>query len=49
MTIRRDIVQGALDWSVNAESDDRTGLVYKADPDGRDLTTPSAGRFTAEV
>ena len=37
MTIRRDIVQGDLDWSVNAESDTRTGLVYKADADGSGL------------
>jgi len=37
MTIRRDIVRGDLDWSVNAESDDRTGIVFTADPDGSGL------------
>ena len=37
MTIRRDVVQGDLDWSVNAESGDRTGIVFKADPDGSGL------------
>jgi hypothetical protein len=34
MTIRREIIDGHLAWSVNAESDERTGLVYQADPDG---------------
>jgi len=37
MTIRRDVAQGDLDWSVNAESGDRTGIVFKADPDGSGL------------
>jgi hypothetical protein len=34
MTIRREIIDGHLAWSVNAESDERTGLVFQADPDG---------------
>jgi hypothetical protein len=37
MTIRREIVDGHLAWSVNAESDERTGLVFEADPDGSGL------------
>jgi hypothetical protein len=37
MTIRREIIDGHLAWSVNAESDERTGLVFQADPDGSGL------------
>jgi hypothetical protein len=37
MTIRREIIDGHLAWSVNAESDERTGLVFEADPDGSGL------------
>lgn len=37
MTIRREILDGHLAWSVNAESDERTGLVFQADPDGSGL------------
>jgi len=37
MTIRRQIVDGRLAWSVNAESDARTGIVFEADPDGSGL------------
>ena len=37
MTIRRHIVDGHLSWSVNADSDARTGLVFEADPDGSGL------------
>jgi hypothetical protein len=37
MTIRREIIDGHLAWSVNAESDTRTGIVLQADPDGSRL------------
>ena len=37
MTIRRDIIDGHLEWSVNADSDERTGVVFTADPDGSGL------------
>jgi hypothetical protein len=37
MTIRREIIDGHLAWSVNAESDSRTGLVFEADPNGSGL------------
>lgn len=37
MTIRREIIDGHLSWKVNAESDERTGLVFEADPDGSGL------------
>jgi hypothetical protein len=37
MTIRREIIDGHLAWSVTAESDERTGLVFQADPDGSGL------------
>jgi hypothetical protein len=37
MTIRREIIDGHLAWSVNAESGARTGLVFQADPDGSGL------------
>jgi hypothetical protein len=41
MTIRRQIIDGDLAWSVNAESDERTGLVFQADPDGSGLADPT--------
>jgi hypothetical protein len=41
MTMRRAIVKGDLGWSVNAESDDRTGVVFQADPDGSGLDDPT--------
>jgi hypothetical protein len=41
MTIRRNIVGGDLAWSVNSESDDRTGIVFQADPDGSGLDDPT--------
>ena len=34
MTLERGLVDGDLAWSVNAESDERTGIVFQADPDG---------------
>ena len=47
MTIRRDIVKGDLAWSVNAESDTRTGIVFEADPDGSGLDDPVARAINA--
>src|SRR5919108_2078389 len=41
MTIRRQITDGHLAWSVNAESDTRTGIVFQAKPDGSGLTDPA--------
>jgi hypothetical protein len=41
MTIRRQIIDGDLGWSVNAESDTRTGIVFQAKPDGSGLTDPA--------
>jgi hypothetical protein len=41
MTIRRQIIDGHLAWSVNAESDTRTGIVFQAKPDGSGLTDPA--------
>lgn len=40
MTIERGLVDGDLAWSVNTESDDRTGIVFQADPDGSGLADP---------
>jgi hypothetical protein len=40
MTIRRDIIDGHLEWSLNADSDERTGIVFTADPDGSGLADP---------
>ena len=41
MTIERGLVDGDLVWSVNAESDDRTGIVFQANPDGSGLADPT--------
>jgi hypothetical protein len=37
MTIRRDVIDSHLEWSVNTDSDERTGVVFTADPDGSGL------------
>lgn len=42
MTLERPLTGGAPRWSVNAESDDRTGLVFHAKPDGSGLADPAA-------
>ena len=42
MTIRREIIDGHLAWSVNAESDTRTGIVLQADPHGSGLADATA-------
>jgi hypothetical protein len=41
MTIERGLIEGELAWSVVTESDDRTGLVFRADPDGSGLADPT--------
>jgi hypothetical protein len=41
MTIERGPIEGELAWSVVTESDDRTGLVFRADPDGSGLADPT--------
>jgi hypothetical protein len=42
MTLEKSSVDGKLGWTVNAEGGGRTGLVYKADPDGSNVTNPVA-------
>src|SRR5262249_20633070 len=33
-------VDGQLKWTINAEGGGRTGLVYNAEPDGSNVTSP---------
>ena len=40
MTLEKSAVDGKLKWTVNAEGGGRTGLVYNADPDGSNVTSP---------
>jgi hypothetical protein len=40
MTIRRGVTDGDLAWSVTTESDERTGVVFQADPDGSGFDDP---------
>jgi hypothetical protein len=40
MTLDRDTVDGKLVWTINAEGGGRTGLVYNADADGSNVTSP---------
>lgn len=42
MNLERDLTDGKLAWSVNAESDERTGIVFQARPDGSGLADPTA-------
>lgn len=41
MTLERGLTDGALAWSINAESDDRTGIVFRAQADGSGLADPA--------
>lgn len=41
MTMEKSAVDGELKWVVNAEGGGRAGLVYNADPDGSNLTSPT--------
>jgi hypothetical protein len=40
MTLEKSAVDGQLKWAINAEGGGRTGLVYNADPDGSNVTSP---------
>ena len=42
MTLEKSAVDGKLKWVVNAEGNGRTGLVYNAEPDGSNVTSPTA-------
>src|SRR5262249_57170659 len=42
MTLEKNAVDGKLEWTINAEGGGRTGLVYKAEPDGSNVTNPVA-------
>jgi hypothetical protein len=46
MTLEKSAVDGRLKWTVNAEGGGRTGLVYNADPDGSNVTSPLGGGIT---
>ena len=40
MTFEKSAVDGQLKWTINAEGGGRTGLVYNAEPDGSNVTSP---------
>jgi hypothetical protein len=40
MTLAKSPVDGTLKWTINAEGGGRTGLVYNAEPDGSNVTSP---------
>jgi hypothetical protein len=40
MTLEKSPVDGQLKWTINAEGGGRTGLVYNADTDGSNVTSP---------
>lgn len=40
MTLEKSSVDGQLKWTINAEGGGRTGLVYNAEPDGSNVTSP---------
>ena len=40
MTLEKSSVDGKLKWTVNAEGGGRTGLVYNAEPNGSNVTSP---------
>jgi hypothetical protein len=43
MTLALSPVDGQLKWTINAEGGGRTGLVYNAEPDGSNVTSPLGG------
>jgi hypothetical protein len=43
MTLEKSAVDGQLKWTINAEGGGRTGLVYNAEPDGSNVTSPLEG------
>jgi hypothetical protein len=40
MTLEKSQIDGNLKWTINAEGGGRTGLVYNAEPDGSNVTSP---------
>jgi hypothetical protein len=40
MTLEKSPVDGQLKWTINVEGGGRTGLVYNAEPDGSNVTSP---------
>jgi hypothetical protein len=40
MTLEKSAVDGKLKWTINAEGGGRTGLVYNAEPDGSNVSSP---------
>jgi hypothetical protein len=42
MTLEKGPVDGQLKWTINAEGGGRTGLVYNAEPDGSNVSSPVA-------
>ncbi len=40
MTLEKSAVDGQLKWTINAEGGGPTGLVYNAEPDGSNVTSP---------
>jgi hypothetical protein len=43
LTLEKSAVDGKLKWTINAEGGGRTGLVYNAEPDGSNVTSPIGG------
>jgi hypothetical protein len=41
LSLEKNAVDGELKWVINAEGGGRTGLVYNADPDGSNVTSPT--------
>ena len=40
MTLEKSQIDGTLKWTINAEGGGRTGLVYNAEPDGSNVSSP---------
>lgn len=40
MTLQKSSIDGQLKWTINAEGGGRSGLVYNAEPDGSNVTSP---------
>lgn len=41
LTLEKSRIDGELRWVINAEGGGRTGLVFNADPDGSNVTSPT--------
>jgi hypothetical protein len=48
MTLEKQALDGQLRWVINAEGGGRTGLVFNADPDGSNVTSPTGDIAGAE-